>query len=207
MYLLLLQLRFPVAEFLLAVGFLLLMVMEQMILSLRDDSENETKDGEEKEGLLVPIPLYRSRPEPWISSVRSLVLLFSLCMFSVFQGLSNDLLQLRPDLLLCTALISFSLVLTLTQNRMRRSATSLCLMVLCVAFPLGVALRHTLAHAHVSLRLARSTLEGLSVGSFLYVVFLDVLPRVMSTNEQRIFKVTLILTGFTAVTASLLIKA
>ncbi|XP_062848640.1 zinc transporter ZIP3 [Trichomycterus rosablanca] len=199
-------LRFPVAEFLLAVGFLLLMVMEQMILSLRDDSENQNKDGEEKEGLLVPFPLYRSRPEPWISSVRSFVLLFSLCMFSIFQGLSTDLLQLRPDLLLRTALISVSLIFTLTQNRMRRSATSICLMVLCVAFPLGVALRHTLAHTHVPLRLARSTLEGLCVGSFLYVVFLDVMPRVMSSSEQRILKVTLILTGFTVVTAALLIK-
>ncbi|XP_053095852.1 zinc transporter ZIP1-like [Pangasianodon hypophthalmus] len=198
-------LLFPVPEFIMAVGFLLLLVMEELILTLRDERERQhgQKEGrEEKEALLLCSPTFRQRPDPSLSPVRSSVLLLSLCLFSVFQGLSVDVVRLRPDLLLRSSLVACSLVFLLAQSHMRRSAVSVCLMLLSSAFPLGLALRHT----HTPLRLARSTLEGLSVGSFAYVVFMDVMPRVTSAHEHRIAKVTLILTGFSVLTAALLLK-
>lgn len=201
------QLRFPVPEFIMAVGFLFLLVLEQLILTLRDECERQhgQKEGrEEKEALLLYPTTFRPRPDPSLSPVRSSVLLLSLFLFSVFQGLSADVMRLRPDLLLRTSLVACSLVFLLAQSHMRRSVVSVCLAVLSSAFPLCLALRHT--HTHTPLRLARSTLQGLSVGSFTYVIFMDVMPRVTSANEQRIAKVTLILTGFSLLTAALLLR-
>ncbi|XP_053495966.1 zinc transporter ZIP1-like isoform X2 [Ictalurus furcatus] len=200
-------LRFPVPEFIMAVGFLFLLVLEQLILTLRDECERQhgQKEGrEEKEALLLYSTTFRPRPDPSLSPVRSSVLLLSLFLFSVFQGLSADVMRLRPDLLLRTSLVACSLVFLLAQSHMRRSVVSVCLAVLSSAFPLCLALRHT--HTHTPLRLARSTLQGLSVGSFTYVIFMDVMPRVTSANEQRIAKVTLILTGFSLLTAALLLR-
>ncbi|XP_017319831.1 zinc transporter ZIP1 [Ictalurus punctatus] len=200
-------LRFPVPEFIMAVGFLFLLVLEQLILTLRDECERQhgQKEGrEEKEALLLYPTTFRPRPDPSLSPVRSSVLLLSLFLFSVFQGLSADVMRLRPDLLLRTSLVACSLVFLLAQSHMRRSVVSVCLAVLSSAFPLCLALRHT--HTHTPLRLARSTLQGLSVGSFTYVIFMDVMPRVTSANEQRIAKVTLILTGFSLLTAALLLR-
>ncbi|MCJ8750286.1 hypothetical protein PDJAM_G00260870 [Pangasius djambal] len=196
-------LLFPVPEFIMAVGFLFLLVMEELILTLRDERERQhgQKEGrEEKESLLLCSPTFLQRPDPSLSPVRSSVLLLSLCLFSVFQGLSVDVVRLRPDLLLRSSLVACSLVFLLAQSHMRRSVVSVCLMVLSSAFPLGLALRPT------HLRLARSTLEGLSVGSFTYIIFMDVMPRVTSAHEHRIAKVTLILTGFSVLTAALLLK-
>lgn len=190
-----------------AVGFLFLLVMEELILTLRDECERQhgQKEGrEEKEALLLCSPTFRPRPDPSLSPIRSFVLLLSLCLFSVFQSFSMDVVQLRPDLLLRTSFITCSLVFLLAQSHMKRSVVSICLMVLSSAFPLSFALHHT--HTRTPLRLARSTLEGLSVGSFAYIVFMDVMPRVTSANEHRISKVTLILTGFSVFTVALLLK-
>lgn len=202
-------LTFPVPEFLLAMGFLLVLVMEQVVLSLRDECERQCgqRDGRnEKEALIVTTLQTPPRPEPWFLSVRSFVLLFSLCVFSLFQGLWLQSVQLRADLLLRMLLVSFSLVLTLTQNRIKRPVAFVCLLLLSLAFPLGLALRHALRRVHAPLQLARSTLGGLAVGSFIYMIFLDVIPRVTSGGEQRIVKVTLILTGFAVVSMVMLIK-
>ncbi|KAK3572199.1 hypothetical protein QTP86_026060 [Hemibagrus guttatus] len=182
------QLYFPVPEFIMSVGFLFLLVMEQLILTLRDERERQHrhKDGrEEKEALLLCSPTVQPRPDLSLSPIRSSVLLLSLCLFFTFQGLSVDAVRPRPELLLRTSLVSCSLAFLLIQSHMRRSVVSVCLAVLSSAFPLGLILRHT--HTHQSFRLARSTLQGLSVGSFAYVVFMDVMPRVTSANEQRAF--------------------
>lgn len=201
------QLRFPVPEFIMAVGFLFLLVTEELFLAVRDECERQRvqREGrEEKEALLLCSPTFRSRTDTFLSPVRLSVLLLSLCLFSIFQGLSVEEVQLRPDLLLCASLIACSLVFLLAQNHMRRSVVSVCVVALAFALPLGFVLRHM--HARTSLRLARSMLGGLNAGSFAYVIFMDIMPRATSANEHRIAKVALILTGFSMFTVALLLK-
>lgn len=198
------QLHFPVPEFIMAVGFLFVLVMEELILTLRDECERQKEGQEEKEALLLCLPTFRPRPDPSLSPVRMSVLLLSLCLFTFFQGLSLDVVRLRPDLLLRASLVACGLVFLLAQSHMRRPAAFVCLTLLSSAFPLGLALRHT--HTHTPLRLARSTLGGLSAGSFIYIIFMDVMPRATSANEHRITRVTLILTGFSLLTTALLLR-
>ncbi|KAG7335424.1 hypothetical protein KOW79_000117 [Hemibagrus wyckioides] len=197
-------LYFPVPEFIMSVGFLFLLVMEQLLLTLRDEREGQhgqTDGREEKEALCSGA--VRPRPDPSLSPLRSSMLLLSLCLFFTLQGLSAETVRPRPHLLLRTALVSCSLAVLLIHGQMRRFAVSVSMAALSSAFPLGLILRH--AQTHWSFHLARSTLQGLSVGSFIYLVFMDVLPRVTSANQKRIANVTLILTGFSVFTAMLLL--
>ncbi|CAI9565081.1 unnamed protein product, partial [Staurois parvus] len=54
--------------------------------------------------------------------------------------------------------------------------------------------------------LTRSVLEGIATGTFLYITFLEILPHELSSGDQRIGKVVVMLCGFSVITAILFIK-
>lgn len=233
------KLHFPVPEFILAMGFLLVVVIEQVVLALREQSGIHTN---EKEALLVGSsvqpherhPQYsyqysktvHSRSEASrgrgiggdadvssLSTIRIFVLVFSLSLCSVFEGLAVGLqeasgqgLDLSLSLLFRKGLIALGLVIKLTQDQLRRVAVTTCLLLFSATCPLGAMLGIGLRQTHTTpqYQLARATLQGLAAGSFLYVILLEVLPYALSSSGQRISKVTLLLTGFTAVTVFLL---
>ncbi|KAL6488938.1 hypothetical protein MHYP_G00026790 [Metynnis hypsauchen] len=219
-------LRFPVPEFILAVGFLLVLVIEQVVLALREHSGNHMA---EKEALLVgSIDQAHLRSEvsrgrgsgvhvevSSLSTVRVCVLVFSLSLCSVFEGLAVGLqgddgqgLELCLSLLLGKGLTALSLAVKLMQTQLRRAAVTACLLLFSAMCPLGAVLGMGFRQTHTTpqYQLARSTLQGLAAGSFAYVILMEVLPHALSSSGQRILKVTLLLTGFTAVTGLLFIK-
>ncbi|KAI4896884.1 hypothetical protein NFI96_031591 [Prochilodus magdalenae] len=219
-------LSFPVPEFILTIGFLLVLVIEQVILALREQSDSHTA---EKEALLVGScdqPHLRSEVSRGRSSgihmevsslsiVRVCVLVFSLSLCSVFEGLAVGLqedggqgLNLCISLLLHKGLTALSLAVKLAQTQLRRAILTSCLLLFSAMCPLGAVLGIGFRQTHTTpqYQLARSTLQGLAAGSFVYVILMEVLPYALSTSGQRIFRVTLLLTGFTAVTGLLFIK-
>ncbi|XP_076826719.1 zinc transporter ZIP3 [Brachyhypopomus gauderio] len=224
---------FPVPEFILAVGFLLVLLLEQVLLALREQPDKHT---EEKSALLAGGSLgshdqlcaksssqcsravARAWPEPCrgrssgeragdvsLAAVRAFVLVFSLCLCSVLEAVARGEWL---DLLLRNGLLALSLALRLTQSQLRRVVLAACVLLFSAMAPLGVVLGATLRQTHLVLQyqLARSTLQGLAAGSFTYIVFMEVLPHALNTRGQRIPKVTLLLTGFSAITAVLFIK-
>ncbi|XP_066539753.1 zinc transporter ZIP1-like [Hoplias malabaricus] len=219
-------LRFPVPEFILAIGFLLLLIIEQVILALGEQSGNHTP---EKKALLVGSCV---QPHLWpqgcrgkgsgvhaevspLSTVRVFVLVFSLSLCSVFEGLAVGLqeasgqgLDFHLALLLHKGLTAFSVAVRLTQNQLRRAAVTACLLFFSATCPLGVVLGISFKHSHTlpQYQLACSTLQGLAAGAFIYVILMEVLPHALSSSGQRISKITLLLTGFTTVTVLLLTK-
>ncbi|XP_072536033.1 zinc transporter ZIP1-like [Salminus brasiliensis] len=233
-------LRFPVPEFILAMGFLLVLVIEQVVLAHREQSSIHMA---EKQALLVGSsvqphdqchPQYshqysrtvHSRSEAprgkcfggdaevsSLSTVRVFVLVFSLSLCSVFEGLAVGLqeagvkgLDLSLSLLFRKGLTALCLAIKLTQDQLRRVAVTTCLLLFSATCPLGAVLGIGLRQTHTApqYQLACSTLQGLAAGSFLYVTAMEVLPYALSSGGQRITKVTLLLTGFTAVTVLLL---
>lgn len=207
-------------------GFLLVLVIEHVFLALREQSGSHMA---EKEALLMGSSVHpHLRPEMYrrtgcggppeislLSTVRVFVLVFSISLCSVFEGLAVGLqeadgqgLDLRLALLFRKGLTAFSLAVNLTQNQLRRAAVTSCLLLFSATCPLGTVLGISLRQTHTTpqYKLARATLQGLAAGSFVYVIVMEVLPHVMSSSGQRIFKVTLLLTGFTALTGLLLIR-
>lgn len=232
-------LRFPVPEFILAMGFLLVVVIEQVVLALREQSDIHTT---EKEALLVGSSIQPHDRQPQsshqysrtvhlrseasrgrgfggdadvssLSTIRIFVLVFSLSLCSVFEGLAVGLqeaggqgLDLSLSLLFRKGLTALSLVVKLTQDQLRRVAVTTCLLLFSATCPLGAVLGIGLRQTHTTpqYQLARSTLQGLAAGSFLYITVMELLSYALSSSGQRIPKVTLLLTGFTAVTVLLL---
>nr|XP_056709488.1 zinc transporter ZIP1 [Euleptes europaea] len=231
---------FPLQEFILAMGFFLVLVMEQIVLAYKDPSGSL----EETQSLLGsasynsatiqdrdwpdgPLPRQlpregRLREPPHFhvdfnshSVIRCFVLLLALSLHSIFEGLAVGLqegsaqaLEICLALLIHKGAIAFSLSFKLLQSRLRSRAVAGCLVLFSVMTPLGIGLGIALTEAPVAILhgLSRSVLEGLAAGTFVYITFLEILPHELSSSEQRILKVIVLLAGFALVTSILFIK-
>ncbi|XP_029308282.1 zinc transporter ZIP3 [Cottoperca gobio] len=227
-------LRFPLPEFIMAMGFFLVLVLEQVILAFKDQSSSHV---DERRALLVDGVQANDRSGRQHShrrrgsedsdgghfhvdfgsqsALRAFILVFSLSLHSVFEGLAVGLLEEAKEVLeICLALlihksiISFSLACKLTQGRLRRSVVAGCLLLFAVMSPLGIGLGVVLTETKASPQhqLARCTLEGLAAGTFIYITFMEILPHELSSGGNRIPKVAMLLVGFAVVTGVLFIK-
>ncbi|XP_048881180.1 zinc transporter ZIP1-like isoform X2 [Brienomyrus brachyistius] len=210
-------LQFPLPEFILAMGFFLVLVMEQIVLVFRDKTGGFTGERDEPDRIRHP-----SREGVHLhvdfnshSAIRSFILVFSLSLHSVFEGLAVGLQQDKQQILeICLALllhksvISFSLALKLTQGHLRQAAVAGCLLLFSAMSPLGIGLGIALTETQSTPQhqLARSTLDGLAAGTFIYITFMEILPHELGSSQNRVPKLALLLTGFAVVTGFLFIK-
>lgn len=214
-------------------GFFLVLVMEQIVLAYKDPSgsleETQALLGSASQTTIqdqgwpdgpLPRQLPRERPHVHVdfnahSAIRCFVLLLALSLHSVFEGLavglqegSTQALEICLALLIHKGAIAFSLSFKLLQSRLRARAVAGCLILFSIMSPLGIGLGVVLTEAPVVVLhgLSRSVLEGLAAGTFVYITFLEILPHELSSSEQRILKVIVLLAGFAVVTGILFIK-
>ncbi|XP_074931590.1 zinc transporter ZIP1 [Phalacrocorax aristotelis] len=207
-------LQFPLAEFILAMGFFLVLVLEQVALAQREPSSIP----EETRALLPTGSIQTPSPQPPVPSARGAVraglLVLALALHSVLEGLALGLQEAEGAVLrVCLALllhkcaVAFSLALKLLRGRLRAPAVAACLVLFAMMSPLGVGLGTAVAAgAGPRQRLCRGVLEGLAAGTFLYITFLEILPQELGVPQHRVPKVILLLAGFALVTAILFIK-
>ncbi|KAB1260273.1 Zinc transporter ZIP1 [Camelus dromedarius] len=217
-------LQFPLQEFILAMGFFLVLVMEQITLAYKEQSGPPPR--EEMRALLGTtnggpqhchdgpgVPQPGGTPAA-PSALRACVLVFSLALHSVFEGLAVGLqrdraraMELCLALLLHKGILAVSLSLRLLQSHLRAQVVAGCGILFSCMTPLGIGLGAALAESAGPLhQLAQSVLEGMAAGTFLYITFLEILPQELATSEQRILKVILLLTGFALLTGLLFIQ-
>jgi len=220
-----------------AMGFFLVLVLEQIILSFKD--REPAHPSEERRSLLVDSSVQSHEPKARRhshshqgeeeggggghfhvdftsrSALRAFILVFSLSLHSVFEGLAVGLLEdgtkvleICVALLLHKSIISFSLSLKLVQARLRRPVVAGCVLLFAAMSPLGIGLGLALTETQASPQhlLARSTLEGMATGTFIYITFLEILPHELSSPRDRLPKVGMLLLGFSVVTAVLFIQ-
>lgn len=207
-------LQFPLAEFILAMGFFLVLVLEQVALAQREPSSIP----EETRALLPTNSIQTPSPQPPVpgarSAVRAGLLVLALALHAVLEGLALGLQEAEGAVLrVCLALllhkcaVAFSLALKLLRGRLRPPAVVACLVLFAMMSPLGVGLGTAVAAgAGPRQRLCRGVLEGLAAGTFLYITFLEILPQELGVPQHRVPKVILLLAGFALVTAILFIK-
>lgn len=215
------QLQFPLPEFILAMGFFLVLVLEQVTLAQRELAEPP----EESRALLPNGSIQAVAPGgPGGSAVvpvagapgalRAGALALALALHAVLEGLALGLregdaaaLRVLLALLLHKGAVAFGLSLELLRSRLRPPAVASCLVLLALMSPLGVGVGTVLAAgAGPRQRLCRAVLEGLAAGTFLFVTFLEILPQELGVPRNRIPKVILILAGFALVSAILFVK-
>ncbi|KAM4581598.1 zinc transporter ZIP3 [Odontesthes bonariensis] len=214
------KLQFPLPEFIVAMGFFLVLVLEQVVLAFRDRSSSHP---EEHRALMADAGIQAGAAQDGHfhvdlgsqSALRAFILVFSLSLHSVFEGLAVGLLEDGGEVLeVCLALtihksiIAFSLSFQLTQGRLRRPVVAGCLLLFAVTSPLGIALGVGLTETRTSPghQMARCSLEGLAAGTFFYITFMEILPHELASGRSRIPKVAMMLLGFSVVTAVLFIK-
>ncbi|XP_065510018.1 zinc transporter ZIP1 isoform X2 [Caloenas nicobarica] len=205
-------LQFPLPEFILAMGFFLVLVLEQVALAQRDPPAVT----EETRALLPAgaVPTPSPQPPGARGAVRAGLLVLALALHAVLEGLALGLQEAEGAVLrVCLALllhkcaVAFSLALKLLRGRLRAPAVAACLLLFAMMSPLGVGLGAAVAAgAGPRQRLCRGVLEGLAAGTFLYITFLEILPQELGVPQQRVPKVILLLAGFSLVTAILFIK-
>ncbi|XP_006008653.1 zinc transporter ZIP1 [Latimeria chalumnae] len=232
------ELDFPLPEFIMAMGFFVVLVMEQIVLAFKDQSrsleetrallgssvdnvniqsqqwsnssqhQRKQREGEGSGGVHIHVDFNSHSP------IRSFILVFSLSLHSIFEGLAvglqeanSKVLEICIALLIHKSIIAFSLTLKLIQSRLRQRVVVACIMLFAVMSPLGIGLGIALSESEDAVhQMVRCVLEGIATGTFIYITFLEILPHELNSPEQRIQKVVLLIIGFSVVTGVLFIK-
>ncbi|CAL8354437.1 unnamed protein product [Arctogadus glacialis] len=235
--------KFPLPEFIMAMGFFLVLVLEQIVLAFKDPGPAPAS--EDRRSLLADANIkarasidrshshchqgeeggegggHSQADVTSRSALRAFLLVFSLSLHSVFEGLAVGLLgdgarvaeEVCAALLLHKSVVSFSLSLKLVRARLRRPVVAGGVLLFAATSPLGVGLGLLLATETTRASppqhlMARSTLEGVAAGTFLYVTFLEILPphELTSSGRDPLARVGALLLGFSVVTGALLVQ-
>uniref|UniRef100_A0A2K5Q8Y5 Solute carrier family 39 member 1 n=1 Tax=Cebus imitator TaxID=2715852 RepID=A0A2K5Q8Y5_CEBIM len=180
-------LQFPLQEFILAMGFFLVLVMEQITLAYKEQSG--------------PPPLEE------IGLCWEHIGMMGQEFHRRVQRDQARAMELCLALLLYKGILAVSLSLRLLQIHLRAQVVAGCGILFSCMTPLGIGLGAALAESAGPLhQLAQSVLEGMAAGTFLYITFLEILPQELASSEQRILKVILLLAGFALLTGLLFIQ-
>ncbi|KAM6106492.1 LOW QUALITY PROTEIN: zinc transporter ZIP1 [Pterocles gutturalis] len=211
-------LQFPLPQFILAMGFFLVLVLEQLVAQ-RDPPSSPSP--EETRALLPQPPASIQAPQPPPAAprsppgaVRAASLVLALALHAALEGLALGLrggdaaaaARLGLALLLHKSAVASSLALQLLRARLRPPAVAAALTLFALMSPLGVGAGTALAAAGDGRRqrLCRGVLQGMALGTFFMSLFRD-LPQGLG-DTHRIPKVILLLAGFALVTAILFIR-
>lgn len=145
------------------------------------------------------------------SSLRSVVLVVSLSLHSVFEGVALGLqpsaallLQLLLAVCIHRGILAFTLGLNLVHSRLGRTGVAVSGLAFSLMAPLGMVLALLLVQEEPShMAFLNGCLQGLACGTFLYVTFFEVLPHEMSHAHNRLPKLLAIILGVGAITALL----
>lgn len=141
-------------------------------------------------------------PSPSRSPFRALVLLLSLSFHSVFEGLAVGLqttvaatVQLCVAVLAHKGLVVFGVGLRLVQAGTGSRWAAFSILSFALMSPLGVALGLAVPGGD-SEGLTQAILQGVAAGTFLYVTFLEILPRELGSPEDPLAKWGCVAAGF-----------
>ncbi|KAF3686658.1 Zinc transporter ZIP1 Solute carrier family 39 member 1 Zrt- and Irt-like protein 1 [Channa argus] len=216
------QTSFPIPEFIIAVGFFIVLILEKIVLNCREmggaqheraplipDGTNghrhghETHPDMEGSGQHVHVDFQAHSP------FRSFMLFLSLSLHSVFEGLAiglqntdSKVLEICIAILVHKSIIVFSLSVKLVQSAVRPLWVAAYISVFAMMSPIGIAIGISVMEAQLKAGvLIQSILEGLAAGTFVYITFLEILPHELNSPGKQLLKVLFILLGFTVMAA------
>ncbi|VDM51677.1 unnamed protein product, partial [Angiostrongylus costaricensis] len=212
---------FPVAESAVIGGLLIVLFMEQIVLTMRERGclvsghthLHSERDDQEIQGS----PTSMVSGEERNSAVGALLLVLVLSLHALFEGLSiavvNDaskLVEVFVALTLHKCVIGFSLGVRLVQSGLRTSWVALSSCIFSVQILIGgfggLELMALLSGGdRATAALVSSILQGIACGTFLYITTFEVVPHELDRMGNRIVKWlflflgVLVIAGFMAV--------
>jgi zinc transporter 1/2/3 len=138
--------------------------------------------------------------------LRCFLLLAALSIHSLFEGMAVGLqesvmalVNLFIGVLLHECLIAFSVGISLAQQQAHLKRN--LIVQLCVLFslmiPVGMAIGLGIGGLHgFTAEITSAIIQGLAAGTFVYVIFFEILPAEMATTGNRLLKVFFMILGF-----------
>ncbi|XP_005087090.1 zinc transporter ZIP2 [Mesocricetus auratus] len=199
--------EYPYGELVISLGFFLVFLLESLALQYcHGDAGGPAVQGEQWRGThAFEFHKHPPVPSPARGPLRTLILLLSLSFHSVFEGLAVGLqttvaaaIQLCVAVLSHKGLVAFSVGLRLLKAGTGSRWATLCVLSLALMSPVGLAVGLTVAGGASGPEqgLAQAVLEGISAGTFLYVTFLEILPRELACPEAPLAKYGCVAAGF-----------
>ncbi|XP_054986761.1 zinc transporter ZIP2 isoform X1 [Sorex araneus] len=202
------EVEYPYGELIICLGFFLVFLLESLALQYCPGAAGGAALQEEECGgaHVLHIHSHGPPPSPSRGPLRALVLLLSLSFHSVFEGLAVGLqptiamtVQLCLAVLAHKGLVVFGVGLRLVQIGTRARWAMVSIVSLALMSPLGLAIGLAVAQGDMQggRGLAQAVLEGVAAGTFLYVTFLEILPRELAAPESPLAKWGCVAAGFT----------
>ncbi|XP_008709332.1 zinc transporter ZIP2 isoform X3 [Ursus maritimus] len=200
------QMEYPYGELIISLGFFFVFFLESLALQCCPGAAGESPVQEEWSGThVLELHSHGSPHLPSKRPLRALVLLLSLSFHSVFEGLAVGLqptvataVQLCLAVLAHKGLVVFGVGLRLVQIGTGSRWATLSILSLALMSPMGLVLGLAVTRGDPKggQGLAQAVLEGVAAGTFLYVTFLEILPRELAGPEAPLAKWGCVATGF-----------
>lgn len=199
--------EYPYGELVISLGFFFVFLLESLALQCCHGAAGGSTVQLEEWGGTPALGFHKHPPVPSPSRgpLRALVLLLSLSFHSVFEGLAVGLqatvaaaIQLCVAVLAHKGLVAFSVGLRLVKVDTGPRWATFCILSLALMSPVGLALGLTVVGgaSGEAQGLVQAVLEGIAAGTFLYVTFLEILPRELACPEAPLAKYGCVAAGF-----------
>ncbi|XP_074643502.1 zinc transporter ZIP3-like [Tubulanus polymorphus] len=138
------------------------------------------------------------------SSVRSYILLLALSVHSVFEGMALGLqedaaktINLFIAVVIHESLVFFAMGVSIAKINVSLKAAVQLSLVLSLMIPAGVGLGIGVGNVEgFAGGLSSAILQAIAAGTFIYVIFLEVLPNEIGHHNRDIIKLVLVFVGF-----------
>lgn len=212
--------KFPLAEFTIAFGFLTILITEQVAIACKEQvvdtmSPIERLNARPSEREVLQINEASTTnssdlPEPVetkpTSNLRSVLLMVTLSLHSLFEGLAIGLqtdipsfVQVLVAVLLHKVVIAFSMGLNLLQSELALITVIILDFLFSVTSPIGLLVGLYVDYeisGSVEVAVLSGVLQGIACGTFLYITCFEVLPRELEQGRDRLMKLLMLLVGF-----------
>ncbi|XP_074862827.1 zinc transporter ZIP1-like [Carettochelys insculpta] len=211
---------FPVPEFVLTVGFWLVLIIEHVVLDCNERRSGEAtpllscgeatpQPADSGEGVVEMGAHHFPADFQAHSSFRSFVLFLSLSVHSLFEGLAvglqdteSQVLQICIAILVHKSVIAVSLSFLLLQSQVPTCWFVALIGTFALMSPLGITVGIVMMqNPGPSSTMAQCLLEGIAAGTFVYITFLEILPHELNSSKCRLPKVLAMLLGFSVMAA------
>lgn len=210
---------FPLPEFILGIGVLLVLIVERIVLECSNGINEENTPLLSSPAISPAVHGHSHNSQHHDpeharrhfhvdfnahSSFRCFILILSLSLHSIFEGIAiglqsaqSEVLQIAIAILIHKSIIAVSLSLLLIQSNVKIKWFVLSIVMFALMSPIGIGIGIGVMETQANgSSFVQAVLEGLAAGTFIYITFLEILPHELNSNKWRLPKVIFILLGF-----------
>ena len=134
-----------------------------------------------------------------------LILILALGIHAIFEGLAlglqdnaSKLLNLFAAVVIHESLVAVAMGVSMSKRHIPVSTFIKLGLAFCLMIPIGMGIGMAISHTSHTLAtdIVSAVIQSLATGTFVYVVFLEILPAEMNVNTDRLLKVLFTFIGF-----------